>query len=925
MKHWGIRQQVLILTLLPALLIALALTVYFTFSQINYFTNTLNLHGKTIASQMSPAAEYAVFSGNINSLTRILKHALMTDENVIKITISNENHDVLLSLAENPVSREYPDFFYDLLSEEQVLHLKQPIITEQLDVDDYDETLQIKSNTSTPQKTIGYVDLYLTTQYNTEQKILSLIQGSLITIAILLFSGLLAVRISRQISQPVQQLTEAVKRISAGDYHSRVEQDAPGELAILESCVNSMADELRLAQTDMEDRINEFTQELQQTLEELEIRNAELDITRFNAMQASKAKSEFLANMSHEIRTPLSGIMGFTELLINTDLDDHQKDYTRTIHKSATNLLTIIDDILDLSKIESGKLEITLTRCNIIDIVEDVIDLLAPIAYEKNIELFYNLDKDAPQIIESDAVRIRQILINLVGNAVKFTLNGYVFLNIEPDNLNDINRIKLTVSDTGIGMNHDSKQKLYTAFTQADTSITRNFGGTGLGLVISRKLVLLMKGEIGFDSTVDEGSTFWFTIPVNVINKSSDAKFDELIDSNIVLIDDQILCRSALKTMFEQWGCNVTEYSLDRCISDKPVINNTVDAVVIGISRKYIQHNDQHIECLDQLDKNTPVMTVASTRSYTELEKLDSAGLPNPTFRTARRSHIQKSLVDCINRTPVIIEGAHRAEVSKEVPLNPSLKVLVVDDNEINLRLAEIILRKNQYDVTTICSGEDSIELAKRNKYDLIFMDLHMPGLDGYNAAKQIRLHQDDGHRPVIIALTANAMPQEIEKIESCGMDDILIKPISLQLIGKIISKWFSDSYVKDEYIALQNINADSAEIFSFEDARQLTNGNEALAIELFSMLIKELPDHRDRIQKALDDNNTHMLKDVTHKLNGASRCCGTPALRNAASSLEAAINNGEDDSFEIKSAELLKEIDRLLEYELPVDLKTSG
>jgi two-component system sensor histidine kinase BarA len=263
--------------------------------------------------------------------------------------------------------------------------------------------------------------------------------------------------------------------------------------------------------------------------------------------------------------------------------------------------------------------------------------------------------------------------------------------------------------------------------------------------------------------------------------------------------------------------------------------------------------------------------------------------------------------------------------VSKEVPLNPSLKVLVVDDNEINLRLAEIILRKNQYDVTTICSGEDSIELAKRNKYDLIFMDLHMPGLDGYNAAKQIRLHQDDGHRPVIIALTANAMPQEIEKVESCGMDDILIKPISMQLIGNIISKWFSDSYVKDERIAPKNINSDSAEIFSLEDARQLTNGNEALAIELFSMLIKELPDHRDGIQKALNDNDTRMLKDVTHKLNGASRCCGTPALRNAASSLEAAINNGEDDSFEIQSAELLKEIDRLLEYELPVDLKTSG
>jgi CheY-like chemotaxis protein/HPt (histidine-containing phosphotransfer) domain-containing protein len=361
-------------------------------------------------------------------------------------------------------------------------------------------------------------------------------------------------------------------------------------------------------------------------------------------------------------------------------------------------------------------------------------------------------------------------------------------------------------------------------------------------------------------------------------------------------------------------------------MADKPFTDdNTVDAVVVGISRKYMQRNSKYIECLGQLNDDTPVMTIASTRSYTELGQLESDGFRNPTFRTARRSHIQKSLVNCINRTPVLIERAPSTEASTEVLLNPSLKVLVVDDNEINLRLAEIILKKNQYDVTTICSGEDSIELARHNKYDLIFMDLHMPGMDGYDAAKQIRQHQDGEHRPVIVALTANAMPQEIDKIESCGMDDILIKPISSQLIVDIISKWFSDSYVKEEYVASQNIQADSAEIFSFEDARQLTNGNEALAIELFNMLIRELPDHRNGIRKALADNNTTMLKDVTHKLNGASRCCGTPALRNAADSLEAAINNGEDDSFEIKSTELLKEIDRLLEYELPVDLKTSG
>ena len=613
--------------------------------------------------------------------------------------------------------------------------------------------------------------------------------------------------------------------------------------------------------------------------------------------------------------------MGFTELLINTDLDAHQRDYARTIHKSANNLLTIIDDILDLSKIESGKLEITLTRYNIIDIIEDVIDLLAPIAYEKNIELIYNIDRNVPHIIESDPVRVRQILLNLVGNAVKFTLNGYVYLNVEADAQAEQANLKFTVADTGIGMDQDSKQTLFTAFTQADTSITRKFGGTGLGLVISRKLVLLMNGEIGFDSTLGEGSTFWFTVPVSVIAQNSDDKSGELAGTHIGLIDEHILCRRALKSMFEQWGCKVTEYSLDRCLTDPQFVDHDqIHIIVVGISRKHMQQLDQYGSCLGRLSEHAPVMTVVSTRSYTELGNISTGGFCNLTFRTARRPQIQQSMLDCLkNQTPTIIPGKVEVPASTEVSFNPSLKVLVVDDNDINLRLAEIILKKNNYDVTTICSGEESIELVRYNRYDLIFMDLHMPGLDGYETANRIRLLEDTDHHPVIIALTANAMPQEIERIESSGMDDVLIKPISEQLICDIISKWFSVPSVKVEHQTEQQTEDNIAEIFSIEDARKLANGNEALAMELFTMLIDELPEHRREILQARKQNDLKMLREVTHKLNGASRCCGTPALRHAANSLENSITHGDkNDSINEKTDLLLAEIDRLLEMEMP-------
>ena len=922
MHQWGIKQQVVFLALIPALLISLVLSIYFSYSQLTSISNTLKRHGETVTSQVALSSEYAVFSGNIQSLRTSINRALENDKEVVRITVSNAANTVLISVSDNPEPKKYPAILYEIFGSSQLLDFKKEILTEEVLIDDFDDNRML-SNTdkNTQDKTIGFVELSLTTQYSNEQKIMSLMRGGIITLGILLISAFIAFRYSRKIAQPVQDLTEAVKDIAAGNYDTNIQQDAPGELAILESCVNMMANELLLAQTDMESRINEFTNELQETLEELEIRNAELDITRSNAMQASKSKSEFLANMSHEIRTPLSGILGFTELLVNTELNNQQMDYALTVQKSANNLLTIIDDILDLSKIESGKLDITPVNFNITDIIEDVVDLLAPIAYEKNVELFYHIENDVPCTIESDPVRIRQILINLVGNAVKFTEKGYVFLHIETDNENTEYGVKFTVADTGIGMDQKGKQKLFTAFTQADTSITRKFGGTGLGLVISRKLVLLMKGEIGFDSTIGEGSTFWFTIPVAVIHDAKSKRIAELSGTHIALIEEQLLCRRALKSMLEQWGCIVTEYSLERCLNDKQLSTiDSIDALVIGISRKELHDTDKYFSLVKK-QTVAPVMTLVSTRSYTELDLLSNKRLGSLVFRTARLSTIQKALANTINSAapelfkPALNKGLHDAGHI------PQLKTLVVDDNEINLRLAEIILTKNGLNVTTCLSGEDSIELVKNNHYDLIFMDLHMPGLDGYETSSRIRELEINDQHSVIIALTANAMPQEVEKIATCGMDDMLIKPISEQLLIDIIKRWFSGVTVSVKDSTDTSNEPESSDIFSLDEAVRLTNGNEKVALELFHMLINELPQHREAIIQAYQQSDRSLLKEHTHKLNGASRCCGTPALRKAADKLETIIDNNKEEALESGKDGLLDEIDRLLGYELPPNL----
>jgi len=919
MQSQVIRKQIVLLALLPALLVALVLTGYFTWSQLRYISTSLQRHGDSISSQIAPAAEYAVFSGNTDELRKILSHTIENDKDIIGITISNADDVILLTLSDEPPASAYSPFLQNLFSENRLLRFRKPIMVEEHAVSDFDEnTLPTLKHPNVDSRIIGYVDLSLTTLHSSEQKIESLLKGTLLTLAILMMSAILALRYSRKIADPIIDITDAVRKFAAGNFETRIKQGSPGELATLQSCINIMADELKAAQSGMESRINEFTQELQQTLEELEIRNAELDITRSNAMQASKSKSEFLANMSHEIRTPLSGILGFTELLSNTGLDIQQKDYTQTIQKSARNLLSIIEDILDLSKIESGKLEVHVTRFNLIDTLEDVIDLLAPIAYEKRIELLYSIDPDVIRIIQSDPVRIRQILLNLIGNAVKFTEQGHVLLHVSCAKLEQRSlSIRFTITDTGIGMSLANKQKLFTAFTQGDTSITRKFGGTGLGLVISRKLVLLMHGDIGFDSIENEGSTFWFAVPVKTAGSFDTSTRAQPDGMRIALIEEHALCRQALQCMLEQWGCETVSLELDDCSLDHRLADTgAFDAAIIGISRDHLT-SMKDPRCIEQMRSATaiPTMVIISTRSYADLDAFTSAGFDKVIFRTSRQDMMKKELVRLVTGVSETGESSQPSRQSESREQLPRLRILVVDDNDTNLRLAEIILKNRNMDVCIARSGEECIDRIRESEFDLVLMDLHMPRLNGYETARRIRAFETDGKHTTIIALTANVQPQVIEKVNKCGMDDVLIKPISDHLIADIIARYFIRGDAATTTVTSSECGDDG--VFSYDEARKLTNGNTELALELVSMLRNELPRHRHSIMSAYESDDLAQLKEHAHKLNGASRCCGTPGLQQAADALERAIDSEPHEHIGTLVDELLDAIDRLMAYDL--------
>ncbi len=918
MKQLGISNQIIIIAVTPAVFIASLLFLYFIQDQYSYISNELDKHGRFIAKQLSPTAEYAVYSGNTEFI-RPLVNSIIKNNDVLRVQIHDSNNKTILDIKK-PADKIKNDhgFLADILGTEKQLIFTEPVFSTQMRVEDFENNTNAQEKQGS-NKEIGSITLTLTTRYANNDKTRHIINGAIITLAILFLITLIVIRVSKEITKPIQNLTHTVRDIAAGNLESQIDEYSTGEIGILQSCINHMTKELKHFQTDMEGQIDEYTNELQQTMEELEVRNIELDITRSKAISANKAKSEFLANMSHEIRTPLSGIIGFTELLQGTKLTEQQNDYTLTIKKSANNLLEIINDILDLSKIESGKTEINTSEFRLIDIIEDIINLLTPTAYEKNIELLYSIDKDIPQVIRADPFRIHQIITNLLGNAIKFTEDGYVYLQISPGEMEKTEySIKFTVADTGIGMNQPDKKKLFKAFTQADATITRRFGGTGLGLVISRKLTLLMKGEIGFDSTFGVGSTFWFRIPVTPVPTDSQAPVKNVLEGKCFgFITTHSIVKQIYGALLESWHGRFIELSPDEYKSDK-YVKDSIDAYIVYIGRKDLS-DKSFMKSIRERKPPLPNILIASTRSQETLQEIMHDNFDDAIFSSDKKDFLKQKLSALLDNTHQSTEEVFRNIQSHNVNDWSHLNILIVDDNEINLRLAEIILNKNKTCVTTARSGEQAIDYARSTTFDIIFMDLHMPGIDGYETSRRIR-KTEKNLKTVIIALTANAMPQDADTIRKSGMNDILIKPVSDKIMQEVIQKWgYNNDNASEQNVTRPPVEINN-NIFSISQAKKFTSNNEELAYELIDMLRAELDEYTVNIKNAVKSNDTDVLQKVVHKLHGASRCCGTRNLQEICQRLENHLSNKTSFNIENETNSLLHAIDELKNIEIMRD-----
>ncbi|HED36329.1 MAG TPA: response regulator [Gammaproteobacteria bacterium] len=931
MRNWGINKRVMFLALLPTLIIAITLSSYFSFNRHSDIAASFHAKGTFIANNLAPAAEYGVFSDNTEILDSLALQTL-NDRDVVNVTISDAEDKTLVSHTRTIVA---PDTILPIFINPQEYRYSAIIKSGDVSILDYDEAENTEENI------IGYIHVTLNNLSAQTQQLDSLIKGLLITISGLFLTVFLAVSIGRSVVRPVQRLTRAVKKIAQGELNTLIETDTGGEIGSLEESINKMAREMQMIRSNLQSQVNSATADLKKTLEELEIQNIELDLASNQALSASKIKSEFLANMSHEIRTPMNGVIGFTELLSKTSLTEQQYDYVNTIRSSGSNLLTIINDILDFSKIESGKFNIENISFSLDDVMDEIITMFAPMAYQKDLELIYHPSVRMPEKIMGDPSRIRQILINLISNAVKFTQNGHVIIRIllETSQEDQKNTIRFTVTDTGMGLNELNKKRLFTAFTQADTSISRNFGGTGLGLVISRKLAELMNGEIGFESVLNKGSSFWFSVPLvthedlaatplttTLIGSSTDLANNYGPDTQplrVILYEASDQNRFASRSLLNSIGIETIETSRidELCKLTEKYANKNISGIIAGINRSNINNSAVLKKLSASLqDTGMPYITLASIFDINDSQALTTAELQNIVYRCSRTQILKNHIITSFspeNENAIMHKPSVDAP-AKNHPLS-HIKVLLVDDNAINLKLARTLLEIQKIQVTTAEDGEQAVELASRNYYNLIFMDLHMPGLNGFAAAQAIRDTDNPCKQSTIIALTANAMPDEQVQVFSSGMNDILLKPITEQQLIDIFTRWISPIN-NDTHTPLQG-ETDKSEndnlfaIFDLPQGIELAGGNEELANELFSMLVSELPVHRENLLNAKQAHNTDDLKKHIHKLHGGCKYCGVPALRNAAANFENIVDQKQQDEIDSGLDEVIVQIDQLVKF----------
>ncbi|WP_423270967.1 two-component sensor histidine kinase BarA [Escherichia coli] len=909
MTNYSLRARMMILILAPTVLIGLLLSIFFVVHRYNDLQRQLEDAGASIIEPLAVSTEYGMSLQNRESIGQLISVLHRRHSDIVRaISVYDENNRLFVTsnfhldpssmqLGSNvPFPRQLT-----VTRDGDIMILRTPIISESYSPDE-----SPSSDAKNSQNMLGYIALELDLKSVRLQQYKEIFISSVMMLFCIGIALIFGWRLMRDVTGPIRNMVNTVDRIRRGQLDSRVEGFMLGELDMLKNGINSMAMSLAAYHEEMQHNIDQATSDLRETLEQMEIQNVELDLAKKRAQEAARIKSEFLANMSHELRTPLNGVIGFTRLTLKTELTPTQRDHLNTIERSANNLLAIINDVLDFSKLEAGKLILESIPFPLRNTLDEVVTLLAHSSHDKGLELTLNIKSDVPDNVIGDPLRLQQIITNLVGNAIKFTENGNIDILVEKRALSNTKvQIEVQIRDTGIGIPERDQSRLFQAFRQADASISRRHGGTGLGLVITQKLVNEMGGDISFHSLPNRGSTFWFHINLD-------------LNPNIIIEGPSTQCLAGKRLAYVEPNSAAAQCTLD-ILSETPlevVYSPTFsalppahyDMMLLGIAVTFREPlTMQHERLAKAVSMTDFLMLALPCHAQVNAEKLKQDGIGACLLKPLTPTRLLPALTEfCHHKQNTLLPVTDESKLV--------MTVMAVDDNPANLKLIGALLEDMVQHVELCDSGHQAVERAKQMPFDLILMDIQMPDMDGIRACELIHQLPHQQQTPVI-AVTAHAMAGQKEKLLGAGMSDYLAKPIEEERLHNLLLRYKPGSGISSRVVTpeVNEIVVNPNATLDWQLALRQAAGKTDLARDMLQMLLDFLPEVRNKVEEQLVGENPEGLVDLIHKLHGSCGYSGVPRMKNLCQLIEQQLRSGtKEEDLEPELLELLDEMDNV-------------